>query len=72
MKKTSEMLRFEKDIASDTALRTKLDAAVREAIDSGVCHSDGEALSRAVRSLGYEINAGIKPGGNGKCCRRRW
>ena len=57
MKKTSEMLRFEKDIASDAALRTKLDAAVREAIDSGVCHSDGEALSRAARSLGYEINA---------------
>lgn len=56
MKKTESLRKFEEALVSDPELRNKLDLAVKEAMESGDCKTDGEALSKAAASLGYEIS----------------
>ena len=56
MKKSDEMMRFEKDLAADEELAKKLDEAVKEATQEDGVTCDGEALVRAARSLGYQLS----------------
>ena len=58
VQKSTEMQRFEKDLAADGELRKKLDEAAKKAVDSGECTCDGDVLIRAANSLGYEISLG--------------
>lgn len=57
MKKTEEMLRFEKDLNADEKLRGKLEDAIAALQASGECTSDGDIMEKAARSLGYSISA---------------
>ena len=56
MTKAEEIIRLENDIMADEKLKEKLDSAVKEAINSGKCTNDADALVRAAKSLGYEIS----------------
>lgn len=56
MKKTEELLRFETDLTNDAELAKKFDQAAKDAIDSNECKCDGEVLSKAAKSLGYDIS----------------
>ena len=56
MKKTEEMMRFDRDLKADPELVKKFSEATKEASESGTCKGDIEVIARAANSLGYEIS----------------
>ena len=55
MKRSEEAIRLDSDLKENAQLREKIEAAVQETIKSGECKSDGEAMEKALKSLGYDI-----------------
>ncbi|MBR3017816.1 MAG: hypothetical protein IKH57_12215 [Clostridia bacterium] len=55
MSKSEEILRLERDIDEQPELQEKLNAEIRRIAEAGEAQSDGEAMFKAVASLGYAI-----------------
>ena len=58
IEKSKNIQKFEEALSADENLREKYEAALKKIVDEKLAESDGEAMVKAAKELGFEINIG--------------
>ncbi len=56
IERNENIIKFEKALSVDENLRNKYEAALKKIADEKLAESDGEAMVKAAKELGYEIS----------------
>ena len=56
IEKSENIIKFEETLSKDESLRTKYEAALKKIADEKLAGSDGEAMVKAAKELGFEIS----------------